>query len=86
MRDKEIKELDKDYVSHILAGFKNFLCISLSDATISETSEKIELALAKLFLNSTYLEKRLKGVGDIRRLIEKVRAKAELESQRQKVG
>jgi hypothetical protein len=38
--------------------------------------------LASRFLKATYLEKRLKGVSDIRQLIERVEARVTLEKQR----
>ena len=46
--------------------------------------EQIQLALAAQFLKTNFLEKRLKGVSDIRQLIERVGARDSIEAQRRK--
>ena len=72
MSDKEIKELDKEALPGVLQQFQQFLQITKADDVIAQTVETIQLAFAARFLKTTYLEKRLKGVTDIRGLIERV--------------
>jgi ubiquitin carboxyl-terminal hydrolase 9/24 len=75
MRDNEIKELDKDSLANFLKQFKAFLLLSKSESEIAEIIENIQIKFASRFLNTTYLEKRLKGVADVRSLIERVNAR-----------
>ena len=82
MSEKEIKELDKDCLPSVLAQLRQFLQIKKGDAEISELIEQIQLSFAARFLKTTFLEKRLKGVSDIRHLIERVGAKDQLAQQR----
>lgn len=72
MRDKEIKELDKEALPAVLHSLSVFLQVAKDDDVIAELIEKIQLAFAARFLKTTYLEKRLKGVADLRTLIERV--------------
>lgn len=75
MRDKEIKELDKDALSTLLNQFRLFLSISKEEKEISELVEQLQLSFATTFLKTTYLEKRLKGISDLRILIERIEAR-----------
>lgn len=75
MRDKEIKELDKDALSTLLNQFRLFLAISKDEKEISELVEQLQLSFATTFLKTTYLEKRLKGISDLRILIERIEAR-----------
>lgn len=84
MTDKEIKELDKDGLAEVLYSFKCFLTLGTEDNEASRQIEDIQLSFAVRFLKTTYLEKRLKGVSDLRNLIERAHARAVLGKQRQK--
>lgn len=86
MRDKEIKELDKDTLAGLIASFRTFLRIAKPAAEIAELAEQIELSFATRFLKTTYLEKRLQGLSDLRRLADGTGARWALERQRQKRG
>jgi ubiquitin carboxyl-terminal hydrolase 9/24 len=86
MRNKEIKELDKDGLPAVFQSYRSFLQLAKSEDEIAELVEQIQLSFASRFLKTTYLEKRLKGVSDIRQLIERVEARATLEKQRQKAA
>jgi hypothetical protein len=81
MRDNEIKELDKDSLANFLKQFKAFLLLSKSESEIAEIIENIQIKFASRFLNTTYLEKRLKGVADVRSLIERVNARISIARQ-----
>jgi hypothetical protein len=84
MRDKEIKEMDKEVLPGVLNQLNNFLQISKGDDVIAELIEKIQLSFAERFLKTTYLEKRLKGVADLRTLIERVQARHQIERARKR--
>ena len=75
MRDKELKELDKDALSTLLNQFRLFLSISTEEKEIAELVEQLQLSFATTFLKTTYLEKRLKGISDLRYLIERIEAR-----------
>lgn len=79
MSDKEIKELDKDILPEVLNSFRSFLALAKDEAESSQQIEEMQLSFAVRFLKTTYLEKRLKGVSDLRHLIEKVHARAVLQ-------
>jgi hypothetical protein len=84
MTDKEIKELDKEGLPDVLASYRTFLALAKDDGETAKQIEEMQLSLAVRFLKTTYLEKRLKGVGDLRHLVEKVHARAVLQRSRQK--
>ena len=79
MRDKEIKELDKDSLASVLAALRPFLQLAKADSEISELLEQIQLSFATRFLKTTYLEKRLQGLTDLRQLVERADARFLLE-------
>ena len=60
------------------------MSITKGEDEISELIEKIQMFFASRFLKTTYLEKRLKGVSDVRALIERVDAKSTIERQFEK--
>ena len=72
MNDKEIKEIEKESVGRTLNDLKDFLQLSLNDVDTAEIIESNILNVALKFLKSTYLEKRLKGISDIKTMIEKI--------------
>jgi ubiquitin carboxyl-terminal hydrolase 9/24 len=74
MSEKELKELDKEVVGRLLSEVKDFLLLSFSDIQTAELIESNQLFIALRFLKSTYLEKRLKGLNDIKHLIERIDA------------
>jgi hypothetical protein len=86
MRNKEIKELDKDSLPAVFQSYRSFLQLAKSEEEIAELVEQIQLSFASRFLKTTFLEKRLKGVSDIRQLIERVEARATLDKQKRKAA
>lgn len=71
LSEKELKEIDKESVTRVLNDLKDFFTISMSENETAELVEKNQLTMALRFLKSTYLEKRLKGISDIKTMIEK---------------
>lgn len=72
MTEKELKEIDKETVSGVLFNMKDFFTLAMTDVETAELVEKTQLSMALRFLKSTYLEKRLKGISDIKAIIERV--------------
>lgn len=74
MTEKELKEIDKESISRVLTELKDFLTLSMNDLETAELIEINQLTIALRFLKSTYLEKRLKGISDIKSMIERIEA------------
>lgn len=74
MSEKELKEVDKEVMGRLLNEIKDFLTLHYSDIETAELIESNQLFIALRFLKSTYLEKRLKGLNDIKHLIERIDA------------
>ena len=72
MTEKELKEIDKESASRVLGELKDFFTLSMTDVETAELIEKNQLNIALRFLKSTYLEKRLKGISEIKGMIEKI--------------
>jgi ubiquitin carboxyl-terminal hydrolase 9/24 len=72
MTEKELKEIDKESVTKVLYELRDFFTLSMSEPETAELIEMNQLSMALRFLKSTYLEKRLKGISDIKLLIEKI--------------
>lgn len=70
--EKELKEIDKDSISRVLSEMKDFFTLSFTDLQTAEMIEMNQLNMALRFLKSTYLEKRLKGISDIKSMIERI--------------
>lgn len=82
MRDKDIKELDRDTLAGLITSFRIFLRIAKPSADIAKLTEQIELSFASRFLKTTYLDKKLQGLQDLKRLIDGTLARSVLERQR----
>ena len=82
MRDKDIKELDRDTLAGLITSFRIFLRIAKPSADIAKLTEQIELSFASRFLKTTYLDKKLQGLQDLKRLIDGTWARSVLERQR----
>jgi len=72
MTEKEIKEIDKDSVSQVLKSLKDFLTLALQDKETAEFIEINQLNMSLRFLKSTYLEKKLKGLQEIKSMISSI--------------
>jgi ubiquitin carboxyl-terminal hydrolase 9/24 len=72
MTEKELKEIDKESISRVLTELKDFLTLSMTDSETFQLIEINQLTIALRFLKSTYLEKRLKGISDIKQMIERI--------------
>lgn len=74
MSEKELKELDKEVIGKVLNDLKDFLSLGMSNQETSQLIEETQLYVALRFLKSTYLEKRLKGLNDIKMIIDRIEA------------
>lgn len=74
MTEKELKEIDKESVSRMLKELKDFLTLSLSDVETAKFIEMNQLNISLRFLRSTYLEKKLKGLQEIKSLVQSIEA------------
>lgn len=72
MNEKELKEIEKESVGRVLNDLRDFLTLGLNEADTSEIIESNILIMALRFLKSPYLEKRLKGISDIKSMIERI--------------
>jgi ubiquitin carboxyl-terminal hydrolase 9/24 len=72
MTEKELKEIDKESISRVLTELKDFLTLSMTDSETFQLIEINQLTIGLRFLKSTYLEKRLKGISDIKQMIERI--------------
>ena len=72
MTEKDIKEVDKDEIGWVLPRLKEFFRIGMTAMDCSQVAEQSSLYVALRFLKSENLEKRLKGLNDIRYMVERV--------------
>ena len=72
MSEKELKEIDKEIVGSVLNEFKDFFTLAMNETDTAELIESIQMQTALKFLKSTYLEKRLKGITEIKGMIERI--------------
>lgn len=72
MSEKELKEIDKETVGRVLYDMKDFLSLAMNEKETAEIIEQNMLITALRFLKSTYLEKRLKGISEIKAMIERI--------------
>ncbi len=72
MTEKEIKEIDKESISMVLKNLKEFLTLALSDQETAKFIEINQLNMSFRFLKSTYLEKKLKGLQEIKSMISSI--------------
>lgn len=71
MTEKDLKEVDKDEVALLIQNMRDFLSISSPRLDCYEFVEKTMLQFALRFLRSENLEKRLKGLSEIRNMVER---------------
>jgi ubiquitin carboxyl-terminal hydrolase 9/24 len=72
MSEKEVKNCSKDQVEHVLYDLNQILTIGMTVNERSWVIETTELNIALRFLKSSNLEKRLKGLQDIKTMVERV--------------
>lgn len=70
MNEKDIKDVNKDEVSSLIFGMQLFLKVGYSMEATAQMVETTKLQMALRYLRSSNLEKRLKGVSDIKSMIE----------------
>lgn len=69
MSEKEVKELEKDQIFQMLNNLTDFFRLGLVETDIAKLSETMTLQLSLRFLKSENLEKRLKGLNEIRLMV-----------------
>lgn len=72
LRDDEIKELDKEIIRDILKLLKDYLDL-FDPQTADHTVEFYELTIAEKYLKSPFLEKRVRGINDLKDIFHKVK-------------
>ncbi len=72
LNDKEIKDLDRDMINKFIAKSQTLLASYIPKEEIYSLTETAELEIALRFLTCPYLEKRLKGINEIKDLAEKI--------------
>lgn len=86
MTEKELKEMDKEQITRSLLELRDFFTLSMSDQESAEFIELNQLNMSLRFLKSTYLEKRLKGISDIKHFIEKIENSLQFAAQRKAIA
>ncbi len=69
---KDIKDINKEQIAGSLSAMRDLLRLQFSDEEAAKVVETHEMLLSLKFIQSPFLEKRLQGVGDIRKMIERV--------------
>ena len=72
LSEKEIKEIDKELFSKILSDASNLLLNKYSQEEVSKIIESTELDLSLRFLKSPIFEKRIKGINEIKEILERI--------------
>ena len=72
MSEKDIKEVDKDEICGVLPRLSEFFRVGMTPSEGAEVVERSSLYIALRFLKSENLEKRLKGLNDIRYMVDRV--------------
>ena len=70
--DRDLKELDKDLIARTLRNMKEFLMLHYGAEEANKMIDTTELLMALRFLKTPYMEKRLKGLNEIKAIVEKV--------------
>eukprot|EP00826_Nyctotherus_ovalis_P021903 TRINITY_DN17151_c0_g1_i3.p1 TRINITY_DN17151_c0_g1~~TRINITY_DN17151_c0_g1_i3.p1 ORF type:complete len:250 (+),score=62.47 TRINITY_DN17151_c0_g1_i3:839-1588(+) len=71
LSDKDIKELSKEKLNRELEQIKDLLLIAYSADETRKIMQNNEMQITLKFLQSESLEKRLNGIGEIKRLVER---------------
>jgi ubiquitin carboxyl-terminal hydrolase 9/24 len=72
MSEKEVKNCSKDQVDNVLRDLNRILGLGMSLSESALVVESTELFIALRFLKSSNLEKRLKGLQDIKFMIDRI--------------
>lgn len=72
MTEKNLKDADKDVMTRLVSGLKHFLMLSHTEKETAQIIETTQLYVSLRFLQCGNLEKRLKGLNDIRTMVERV--------------
>ena len=70
---KELKDLDKDIYTSILENVRSLMSVISDDNSSYEFLESMELELALKFIKCEYMERRIKGINEIKDYIKKTK-------------
>eukprot|EP01022_Parablepharisma_sp_SALTPOND_P000568 TRINITY_DN102_c1_g2_i1.p1 TRINITY_DN102_c1_g2~~TRINITY_DN102_c1_g2_i1.p1 ORF type:complete len:1279 (+),score=158.36 TRINITY_DN102_c1_g2_i1:13122-16958(+) len=70
--NKDIKDINKESVTYSLEAIKDLLKLQHTEEEAHKIVETHEMLLSLKFIQSPYLEKRLQGIAEIRKMIERV--------------
>lgn len=86
MSERDLKDIDKDEIGALINRLKEFLTISFSSQEAAEFVEHTSLIMALRFMKSENLEKRLKGLAEIRLMCERVIERSRFDNWSNKTG
>ena len=86
MSERDVKYIEKDEISSLIQQLQSFLEISDDPNDVNEFTEQHTLTVALRFLKSENLEKRLKGLNDIRLMCDRVIERQNFEKWAQATG
>lgn len=67
---KEVKDINKETIANAMLLMKGFLKLQYTEEHAAKVAETHEMLIALKFLQSPYLEKRLNGLADIKKMID----------------
>ena len=82
MTERDLKDVDKDEIALLISNMREFLQISVSRTESNQFMEETNLQFALRFLKSENLEKRLKGLNEIRYMVERAQERFRFEKWR----
>ena len=72
LTEKEIKDVDKNFLYTFVNDVRIVLEKHFKEEEVCEFIEKVKLELSLRFLTSPFLEKRLKGINEIKEISERI--------------
>ena len=70
MTERDLKDVDKDEIAGLVTRVRDLLTIAATEEQAAEFAETTSLLFSLRFLKSENLEKRLRGLGEIRAMID----------------
>ena len=79
MTERDLKDVDKDEIANLVMHVRDMLTIAATHEQAAEFAETTNLLFSLRFLKSENLEKRLRGLGEIRAMIDRAIEKSRFE-------
>lgn len=86
MTERDLKDVGKDEIAYLVGSMREFLMLSVQRSESDRFMEETNLQFALRFLKSENLEKRLKGLNEIRYMVERAHERFRFERWQQKTG